>query len=77
MTHEALIVAADTTSIGDLRAADLRPWGTGKYTGRQTAPTHEEIAERAYCLYELRGRQDGHDIEDWLRAEQRLVHHYE
>jgi hypothetical protein len=24
-------------------------------------------------LYESRGRQDGHDIEDWLRAEQELV----
>ena len=77
MTRTALIDAADTTSVNDLRAADLRPWGMGKYTGRQASPTHEEIAQLAYCLYESRGRQDGHDIEDWLRAEQELVHHYE
>jgi hypothetical protein len=76
MTRTALIVAEDT-SVSDLRAADLRPRGMGKYTGRETSPTHPEIAQLAYCLYELRGRQDGHDLEDWLRAEQQLVHHYE
>jgi hypothetical protein len=29
----------------------------------------EEIRRRAYTLYEQRGREDGHDIDDWLRAE--------
>ncbi|HYL12001.1 MAG TPA: DUF2934 domain-containing protein [Terriglobales bacterium] len=29
----------------------------------------QEIRRRAYALYEERGREDGHDIEDWLRAE--------
>lgn len=29
----------------------------------------KQIAELAFRLYEARGRQDGHDIEDWLRAE--------
>ena len=33
------------------------------------APTREEIASRAYQLWERRGRQDGHDREDWLIAE--------
>jgi len=27
-------------------------------------------------LYESRGRQDGHHVEDWLRAEQELTRHY-
>ncbi len=31
--------------------------------------TEEYIRERAYQLYEQRGRQDGHDVEDWLQAE--------
>ena len=68
MIPTALVVAADATSVSDLRVADLRPWGMGKFTGRQTFPTHEEIAQLAYCLYDSRGRQDNHDIEDWLRA---------
>jgi hypothetical protein len=29
----------------------------------------EQIRCRAYELYEARGREDGHDREDWLRAE--------
>jgi hypothetical protein len=31
-------------------------------------PTHEEIAKVAYYFFEERGRQPGHDVEDWLRA---------
>jgi len=51
-------------------------WEMGTYTGGRLAPTHDEIAQLAFSLYESRGRQDGHDIEDWLRAEQELVRHY-
>ena len=29
----------------------------------------EEVARVAYSLYEQRGREDGHDLEDWLEAE--------
>jgi len=32
----------------------------------------EEIRRRAYVLYEQRGREDGHDLDDWLRAEAEL-----
>ena len=28
-----------------------------------------QIRRRAHELYEARGREDGHDLEDWLRAE--------
>jgi hypothetical protein len=29
-------------------------------------------ARRAYALYEERGREDGHNIDDWFRAEAEL-----
>ncbi|HYL15132.1 MAG TPA: DUF2934 domain-containing protein [Terriglobales bacterium] len=29
----------------------------------------EEVRHRAYELYEERGRENGHDLDDWLRAE--------
>ncbi|PYV69208.1 MAG: hypothetical protein DMG96_34615 [Acidobacteria bacterium] len=48
----------------------------GADTGGRQAPTYDEIAQLAYCLYKSRGQQDGHDMEDWLRAEQELVRHY-
>jgi len=47
-------------------------WGMGPNTGGRPAPTHDEIARLAFQLYESRGRQDGHDLEDWLRAEELL-----
>jgi hypothetical protein len=31
-----------------------------------------QIRERAYELYQERGNEDGHDVEDWLRAEAEL-----
>ena len=36
-------------------------------------PTHQEIAARAYQLYVARGRQDGHEVDDWLQAEYELM----
>jgi hypothetical protein len=47
-----------------------------KDTGFRIRPTRDEVAQLAYYLYEVRGRQHGYDIEDWLRAEQELRHHY-
>lgn len=37
-------------------------------------PTHEDIARRAYQLYEARGREHGQDQEDWFQAEREVRH---
>ena len=37
-------------------------------------PTHDDIARRAYQLYEARGREQGRDWEDWFQAECELRH---
>jgi hypothetical protein len=37
------------------------------------ARTEEDIAKRAYALYEARGREDGHDVDDWLQAEREIL----
>jgi len=66
-----------TLEVADAIAADLTgEWDMGKYTGRRTSPTHDEIAQLAFSLYESRGRQDGHHVDDWLSAEHELVRHY-
>jgi hypothetical protein len=36
--------------------------------------THEEIALRAWKYFEAEGRTDGHDFDDWVRAERDLYH---
>ena len=46
-----------------------------KYTGGQERPSRDEIARLAYRFYETGGRRDGHDVDDWLSAEQQLTHH--
>ena len=32
-----------------------------------------QIRERAYALYEARGREDGHDLGDWLHAQEEIM----
>ena len=40
---------------------------------RSLTVTDEDIAQRAYALYEARGREEGHDLDDWLQAERELL----
>jgi hypothetical protein len=34
--------------------------------------TRDEISRRAYEIFEARGSQHGHDLDDWLQAEREL-----
>jgi hypothetical protein len=34
------------------------------------------IPERAYQVFEARGRQPGHELDDWLQAERKIKHHF-
>ena len=44
-----------------------------KAPGAKSAPTHEEIARRAYEIYLERGGTPGSELEDWTRAERELA----
>ena len=48
------------------KGVDGPPWDGGDHPGR------DDIARRAYELYELRGGDHGRDWEDWLQAEREL-----
>ena len=39
---------------------------------RSATTTDDSVARRAYELYEQRGREHGHDLDDWLQAEREL-----
>ena len=48
--------------------------GAGHKTPRQSRRVSKEnrrelIGKKAYELYEKRGREHGHDVDDWLEAE--------
>jgi hypothetical protein len=40
-----------------------------KISDNLTEEELENIRQRAYELYEARGRENGHEVEDWLQAE--------
>lgn len=41
-------------------------------TMQATVPSPDRIRERAYELYESRGREPGQDEQDWFRAEEEI-----
>lgn len=48
---------------------------TARVTDEQlttSAPTHDQIAQRAYERFLARGASHGQDVEDWLDAEGEL-----
>jgi len=55
---------------------DRERWMAASYADAQERPTAAQIARLAYHVYETRGRQDGHDVEDWLLAEEELTRRY-
>jgi hypothetical protein len=42
-------------------------------TNESAEQIQEEIRQRAYELYEARGRGDGSDLDDWLMAEAEIA----
>ena len=42
---------------------------------KSTPDLQEQIRRRAHQLYEQRGRDEGHELHDWLQAESELTQH--
>jgi hypothetical protein len=49
------------------------PLRTTRRTTESTSELQEQIRFRAYELYEQRGREDGHELDDWLQAESEVT----
>ena len=47
--------------------------GPGEQAARRAEVHQSLVAQRAYELYEQRGRQEGRALEDWLNAERQLL----
>jgi len=61
--------SATTTSAKKPPISQFEPTADSRKSVQQPADMMEVIRARAYQLYELRGREDGHAEEDWLQAE--------
>jgi hypothetical protein len=62
-------------TVSDLLARLSSERWLAKYAGSEL-PTAADVERLAYHFYEMRGRQNGHDVEDWLLAEEELTQHY-
>lgn len=45
---------------------------SGTSRPQQAPVSNRDVARRAYDRYLARGREDGHDVDDWLQAEREL-----
>ena len=49
------------------------PPRTTNQTSESTSDLQEQIRCRAHELYEQRGRDNGHELDDWLQAESEVT----
>jgi hypothetical protein len=74
---KAAAPAAGTEKTTARRRAKPAPeaWNAGQPSGQALAsePTHDEIALRAWSIYERRGWSHGEAVSDWLEAKAQLL----
>jgi len=61
-----------TTIIKSKNAVGSRKPRSAKSPAVAGNPSHEQIAERAYYIWQSRGCPWGQSLEDWLEAEKQL-----
>jgi hypothetical protein len=52
---------------------NITPMRSNSPVNPRMAELHEQIRLRAYQLFEQRGRKNGHDLDDWLKAEAEIT----
>jgi hypothetical protein len=67
-----VISKAVVASTSNAQAASYTPKRSASSKNRQH-DVQQRIAQHAYRLFEGRGGQDGHDVEDWLQAEREVL----
>lgn len=58
---------------GSKKRASAKSWQSQQGVALSEADVETHIAKRAYELYEQRGWQHGHDLEDWTQAAREVV----
>ncbi|MGO9919305.1 MAG: DUF2934 domain-containing protein [Isosphaeraceae bacterium] len=61
-----------STSSSQAAPTSMKAAGDHATRAKGSSPTHEQIAARAYELWEAHGRHAGADRDDWLEAERLL-----
>ncbi len=66
----------NTGNIPANRPTDLRPISTAAtlhQTQKDIGPSKDEIARKAYSIYQARGCPQGQDLQHWLEAETHVI----
>ena len=58
-----------------MKKPQSNPFGTLQAT-QPPDQIQERIRQRAHQIYEARGREDGHDLDDWLIAESEVTRNF-
>lgn len=69
-TKKSAASAAPTNGSGQISSAKVTSIST------KSIDIQETIRQRAYDIFEQRGRQHGFDLDDWLRAEAEVLNRF-
>jgi hypothetical protein len=72
MSKKTTVSAANPAATSQADPAGEKT-GPAEQAARRAEAHQGRVAQRAYELYEQRGRQEGHSLEDWLKAERQLL----
>ena len=67
------VAAGDTESTAVAAAATPAAEAPQQQPAAEVSPPEPSIEAMAYSFYEARGRIDGHDLDDWLKAEAQIA----
>jgi len=62
-----------TSKFQSAKQPAIRKLGDGDPFFQRMKEVYDTVARRAYELFDGRGRQNGHDLEDWFHAESELL----
>ncbi len=66
-------ITAQSTEVASYASPAGEKTGPMVQAFKRAAVDHHHVAQRNYELYEQWGRQDGQELEDWLKAEHELA----
>jgi hypothetical protein len=58
------------------RVSTMRRPPRASQTNDSSSVRQEQVPGRVYEIYEQRGKENGHDLDDWLRAESEITQQF-
>ena len=56
-----------------MKNKQIRKTATPDFQVNENVSLEEQIAQRAHEIWQQRGREPGHDLTDWFRAEREII----